>query len=178
MPFATLLYGLICPLNRLICVARRHFGCGEINGAERAMFRLLKKAWIPLVIVVVVAVASFLVVRIRGYFGHDFNSGQTYAAADDSKPFNPRSSSTRSSARAPRRRQLPGSRRRAADGVDGAPLPWTLSSQHDGTARLPNIVAQGDGDTSVAASPSMTKSRTRTASNGVHAQTFCLVKSA
>ena len=39
------------------------------------MFRLLKKAWIPLVIVVVVAVASFLVVRIRGYFGHDFNSG-------------------------------------------------------------------------------------------------------
>ena len=54
------------------------------------MFRLLKKAWIPLVIVVVVAVASFLVVRIRGYFGHDFNSGQTYAAADDVKPFNPK----------------------------------------------------------------------------------------
>ena len=30
-------------------------------------------------------VAAFLVVRIRGYFGHDFNSGQTYAAADDVK---------------------------------------------------------------------------------------------
>ena len=66
------------------------------------MFRLLKQAWIPLVIVVVVAVASFLVVRIRGYFGHDFNSGQTYAAADDVKPFNPKVVTYESSAyRAP-----------------------------------------------------------------------------
>ena len=144
------------------------------------MFRLLKKAWIPLVIVVVVAVASFLVVRIRGYFGHDFNSGQTYAAADDPEPFNPKvvkyeifghraptpTSTTSTSTRKPQR-------------VDGATLPWSLTLQTTAPAVMPEHRRAGRRQTpSAAASPSMTRSRTRGRTNGVNAQTFCLVKSA
>ena len=46
--------------------------------------------------------------------------------------------------------------------VDGAALPWSLVLSTTAPSVFPNIVAQGDGDTSAAASPSMTKSRTRT----------------
>ena len=53
------------------------------------MFKLLKKAWIPLVIVVVVVSRRSLSIRIRGYFGHDFNSGNTYAAADERQTVQP-----------------------------------------------------------------------------------------
>jgi hypothetical protein len=49
-----------------------------------------KKAWIVLVILVVVAVAGFCVFRLRGIFGVHDNRPITSGTADDIKPFNPK----------------------------------------------------------------------------------------
>ncbi|HNM85934.1 MAG: MmpS family transport accessory protein [Mycobacterium sp.] len=143
------------------------------------MFKVLKKLWIPLVIVVVVAVASFLVVRIRGYFGHDFNSGTTYAAADDVKPFNPKVVTYEIFG-------VPGA---TADinyldldakpqRVDGATLPWSLTLSTTAPGVMPNIVAQGDGDTISCRITVDDEVKDENSTTGVNAQTFCLVKNA
>ena len=58
-----------------------------------------------------------------------------------------------------------------------APLPWTLVLSTTAPSVSPNISPKATVTTSAAASPSTTKSRTEN-TTGVHAQTFCLVKSA
>lgn len=143
------------------------------------MFKLLKKLWIPLVILVVVGVATFLVIRIRGYFGHDFNYGNTYAAADDVKPFNPKVVTYEIFG-------MPGA---TADvnyldldakpqRVDGVTLPWSLTLSTTAPGVMPNIVAQGDGDTISCRITVDDEVKDENTTNGVNAQTFCLVKNA
>ena len=53
------------------------------------MFRLFKKVWMPMLLVVVVALGMYAVVRIRDMFG----AGGAVAVAEvnaDTKPFNPK----------------------------------------------------------------------------------------
>jgi len=51
---------------------------------------VLKRAWIPLLVVVVVAIAGFTVYRVRGVFGSDNETTSAGAGlANDAKPFNP-----------------------------------------------------------------------------------------
>ena len=50
----------------------------------------VKKAWIALVILVVILVAGFVVTRLRSVFGDHDNRGITSGSADDIKPFNPK----------------------------------------------------------------------------------------
>jgi hypothetical protein len=62
--------------------------------------------------------------------------------------------------------------------VDGASLPWSLVLSTTAPAASPNIVAQGNGGSitcRVTVDDIVKDERT---SNGVNAQTFCLVKSA
>ncbi|KIU17454.1 MmpS family transport accessory protein, partial [Mycolicibacterium llatzerense] len=62
--------------------------------------------------------------------------------------------------------------------IDHAMLPWKLVLSTTAPAASPNIVAQGDGDSitcTVHVDDELKDTRTST---GVHAQTFCLVKSA
>ena len=143
------------------------------------MFKVLKKLWIPLVIVVVVGVASFMVMRIRGYFGHDFNSGTTYAAADDVKPFNPKVVTY----------EIYGVPGATADinyldldakpqRIDGATLPWSLTLSTTAPGVMPNIVAQGDGDSISCRITVDDIVKDENSNSGVAAQTFCLVKNA
>ena len=54
------------------------------------MYNLLKRIWIPLLIVVVVAIAGLTVARIRTFFGANDTTGISNAVADDTKPFNPK----------------------------------------------------------------------------------------
>jgi Mycobacterium membrane protein len=119
------------------------------------MFRLLKKMWIPLVIVLVVFVASFLVVRIRGYFGHDVY-GVPGATADinyldlDAQP----------------------------QKAFGVTLPWSLTLSTTAPGVMPNIVAQGNGDTISCRITVDDVVKDENSTSGVNAQTFCLVKNA
>ena len=53
------------------------------------MVRLLKRAWIPLLIVVVVAIGGFAVYRLHGVFGKTELTRPGSGLAQD-KPFNPK----------------------------------------------------------------------------------------
>ena len=50
----------------------------------------LKRVWIPLIIVALVAVAGFVVYRLQGIFGAQRQSSAVSARLDDAKPFNPK----------------------------------------------------------------------------------------
>jgi Mycobacterium membrane protein len=140
---------------------------------------LLKRAWIPLVIVVVVAIAGFMVMRIRTFFGAHDTTGISSAVADDTKPFDPKVV----------KYEIFGEPGAYADinyldldaqpqRVDGATLPWSLTLSTTAPSVFPNIVAQGDGDTITCRVTVDDEVKDERTSNGVKAQTFCLVKSA
>ncbi|MGH3967067.1 MAG: MmpS family transport accessory protein, partial [Mycobacterium sp.] len=54
------------------------------------MFGVLKRVWLPLIIVMVVVVGGFTVYRVRGYFGAHGNAGGSSVKFEDTKPFNPK----------------------------------------------------------------------------------------
>ena len=142
------------------------------------MTRLLKRAWIPLLIVLVVVVAGFSVQRIRTFFGAEGIIVTPKNFADDPEPFNPKVV----------KYEIFGTGTYAdinyldldskPQRIDGASLPWSLTLKTTAPSVLPNIVAQGDGNSiscRITVDDVVKDERT---SNGVTAQTFCLVKSA
>jgi hypothetical protein len=62
--------------------------------------------------------------------------------------------------------------------VDAAPLPWTLVLSTTAPSVFPNIVAQSDGDRLGCRITVDDEVKDEKVANGVHALTFCLVKSA
>ena len=142
------------------------------------MIRVLRRAWIPLVIILVVVIAGFAVQRIRTFFGAEGIIVTPKNFADDPEPFNPKVV----------KYEIFGTGTYAdinyldldskPQRVDGAPLPWSLTLSTTAPSVLPNIVAQGDGSSiscRITVDDVVKDERT---SNGVTAQTFCLVKSA
>jgi hypothetical protein len=140
---------------------------------------LLKRAWIPILIVAVVAVAGFTVHRIRGFFASEGVLVTPRNFADDPEPFNPKVV----------KYEIFGDPGAYADinyldldakpqRVDGATLPWTLVLETTNPAASPNIVAQGDGSSITCRVTVDDEVKDERTSNGVNAQTFCLVKSA
>jgi hypothetical protein len=139
---------------------------------------VVKRAWMPLAIMVLVAIAGFAVYRLHGIFGvHPAGSAVT-ARADDIKPFNPKRVTL----------EVFGSAGTAdinyldvnavPQRVDGAGLPWTYSVSTTAPAVSVNVVAQGDGEIigcRITVNGDIKDQRTVA---GIHPQTFCLVKSA
>jgi hypothetical protein len=140
---------------------------------------VVKRAWIPLVVVVLVAIAGFAVYRLHGVFGVRGATSVVGARADDIKPFNPKHVTL----------EVFGPAGSVADinylDVDAAPqradgmrLPWTYSVATTAPAVSVNVVAQGDGEIigcRITVNGDIKAQRTV---GGIHPQTFCLVKSA
>jgi len=140
---------------------------------------LLKRAWIPLLIVVVVAISGFTVHRIRTFFGSEGIIVTPKNFADDPEPFNPKVVTY----------EITGEPGAYADinyldldakpqRLDGALLPWKLVLSTTAPAASPNIVAQGDGSSITCRILVDDELKDERTSNGLNAQTFCLVKSA
>jgi len=141
--------------------------------------KLLRRFWIPVIIIVVVVVGGFTVMRVRTFFGAGDGSGFSSAKVDDTKPFDPKVVVY----------EIYGEPGATADvnyldldaqpqRIDGVSLPWSLRLESTAPSVFPNIVAQGDGSTiscRITVDDELKDERT---SNGVNAQTFCLVKSA
>ncbi|NKZ10557.1 hypothetical protein HGA11_06165 [Mycolicibacterium septicum DSM 44393] len=141
--------------------------------------KLLRRFWIPLIIAAVVLVGGFTVMRVRTFFGAGDGSGISSAKVDDTKPFDPKVVVY----------EIYGEPGATADvnyldldaqpqRIDGVSLPWTLRLESTAPSVFPNIVAQGDGSSiscRITVDDELKDERT---SNGVNAQTFCLVKSA
>jgi hypothetical protein len=62
--------------------------------------------------------------------------------------------------------------------VDGATLPWSLTLSTTAPSVLPNIVAQGDGNSVSCRITVDNEVKDQKTTDGVNAQTFCLVKNA
>ena len=139
---------------------------------------LLKKAWLPLLIVVVVVIASLTVGRVRTFFGADGVLVTPRNFADDPKPFDPKVV----------RYEIFGSGTYAdvnyldldakPQRADAAQLPWSLTLQTTAPSASPNIVAQGDGSSITCRITVDDEVKDERTSNGLNAQTFCFVKSA
>ncbi len=111
-----------------------------------APLTILKKAWLPLLIVVVLVIAGMTVGRVRTFFGADGVIVTPRNFADDPKPFDPKvvkyeifGTGTYADVNY---LDLDAKPQRSADAMA---LPWSLTLQTTAPSAAPNIVAQGDG---------------------------------
>jgi hypothetical protein len=143
------------------------------------MVKAIRRVWIPLVILIVVAVATFGVFRLHGVFGKTELTRPGSGLANDTKPFNPKQVTY----------QIFGPEGAVATinylDLDAQPqiardvtLPWSLTLTTTAPAASANIVAQGDTDTIGCRIMVNGELKDEKTSTGVNAQTFCLVKSA
>jgi hypothetical protein len=142
------------------------------------MLKVAKRIWIPLVILLVVALAAFTVDRFRGFFGQTVLTKPGAGLVNDPAPFNPKVV----------KYEIFGAGSQATinyldldaqpQKAESAPLPWSLTLTTTAPAASPNIVAQGDGDTITCRITVDGVVKDERTSDGLNAQTFCLVKSA
>ena len=143
------------------------------------MVKALRRAWIPLVIILVGALAVFSVYRLHGVFGKTEVTRAGSGLANDTKPFNPKQVTY----------EIYGPPGAVATinylDLDAKPqivrnttLPWSLTLTTTAPAASANIVAQGDTDTIGCRIYVDGVLKDQKTADGVDAQTFCLVKSA
>jgi hypothetical protein len=142
------------------------------------MTKALQRAWLPLLIVVVVVIAGFTVNRIRSFFGAEGVTVTPRVFANDPEPFDPKVVKYEISGDGTFANinylDLDAKPQR----IDTAGLPWTLTLQTTAPSAAPNIVAQGDGSSiscRITVDDEVKDERTAT---GVNALTYCFVKSA
>ncbi len=140
--------------------------------------KVVRHAWLPLLITAVVVVGGLTVARVKSFWGAHDTGVMTSPRLDDSKPFKPKVV----------KYEVFGSASHAnvnyldlsADPkrVDNAPLPWTLVLSTTAPSAFPNISAQSDGDYLGCRITIDNEVKDEKITTGVHALTFCMVKSA
>jgi Mycobacterium membrane protein len=143
-----------------------------------AVTRAFKRAWIPLLLVVVLAVSGLVVSRLHKIFGsQDLNANA--GAGIEIVQFNPKVVTYEVSG-------PPGATANInywdenanTHQVNAAPLPWSFTISTTLPAVSANIMAQTDGNQISCKITVDGVVRERQNSSGHNAQTFCLVKSA
>lgn len=141
--------------------------------------QVVKKAWIGVVVVIVIAIAAFCVLRLRTYFGEHDDRPITSGADDEIKPFNPKKVVYEVFG-------PPGSIANInyldinaqPQKVSNAPLPWTLSVVTTLPSVSVNVIAQVDTNQVGCRIIVNDEVKAERSVSGVNAQTFCIVKSA
>ncbi|WP_109561392.1 MmpS family transport accessory protein [Mycolicibacter longobardus] len=109
------------------------------------MFGLVKRLWIPLLLVVVIALGAYVVVRVRDSFGAGARIAASDANADDTKPFNPKHITYELTAPAGGTVSVNFLDENGQPHlVEDAPLPWSHTIVTTLPSMSANIVAQGD----------------------------------
>jgi hypothetical protein len=141
------------------------------------MKRLIQRVWLPALIVVAVAAGGLTVAQLRKVFGAR-PVVVTELSSDNAEDFNPKFVTYEvfgsGGTAVINYMDLEGRPQRVA----GATLPWTLTLQTTLPSVMPNILAQGDGDTiscRVTVDDEVKQERT---ANGFNAETYCFVKAA
>lgn len=140
------------------------------------MIAVLKRVWLPVLMVVAVAIGVVSVSHLRSVFGSD-GAVVTPVGSDTADKFNPKvvvyevfGTGTTATINYMDLQGLP-QRTQAA-------LPWTLRLETTIPSVQPNLLAQGDGQSigcRVTVDDEVKDERTAT---GVNAATYCLVKAA
>ena len=143
-----------------------------------AITRMAKRAWIPLVLLVVLTVSGFGVVRLHRIFGSqdlNANAGGGIAIVQ----FNPKGVVYEVFGPAGTTASINFWDAEAnTHQVNDAPLPWSYTISTVLPAVSANIMAQGDGDRIGCRVTVDGVVRDEQTADGLNAQTFCLVKSA
>lgn len=143
------------------------------------IFGVLRRLWIPLVILAVVVAGGFAVVRIHGIFGSAKPPSYSDTKSEQNKPFNPKHLTY----------EIFGPPGSIADisyfdlnaepqRVDGAHLPWSLELTTTLPSVMGDIVAQGDSNTLGCRILVNGQVKDERVSQEVNAYVYCLVKGA
>lgn len=127
---------------------QRPIGRQQTHPRGAGFFAALKRLWIPLLIVAVVAAGGLTVSRLHGIFGSEKRESYADTRIKDTKPFNPKHI----------RYEIFGPPGTTADisyfdvdgnpvHVNGQPVPWSFDISTTLPSILGNVVAQGNGDT-------------------------------
>jgi Mycobacterium membrane protein len=143
------------------------------------MFRAARRVWILLLIAVVVAIAGFVVFRLHGVFGKTETTRAGSGLANDTKPFNPKRVTYEifgpvGTVATINYLDLEAQPQEVRDTT----LPWSLTLTTTAPAASANIVAQGDSNSIGCRITVNGEVKDEHSSEGMNAQTFCLVKSA
>ena len=143
------------------------------------MFAILNRAWVPLVVVVAVALGGIGVGRLRGVFGSDAIFTATGSSAEPLEPSHIKQvtyevygpGDTTGSVSYLDKNAQP-------EQADFAGLPWTFTITTTVPAVIANVVAQGNSDNIGCRITVNGVVKDEQSSAGHHAQTSCLVKAA
>jgi hypothetical protein len=144
-----------------------------------AMFRLLKRLWIPLVVVAVVIAGGWTVSRLHGIFGNERSLSYGDTRNDEAKPINPKLL----------RYEVFGPPGTAADisyfdadgdpqYIEGVALPWSLEFPITAATGVGSVAAQGDSDSIGCRLLVDNAVKAEKTTNAVSAFTSCLLKAA
>ncbi len=144
------------------------------------MFKTVRRFWLPVLVVLAVAIGGFVVYRMHGIFGSDNEiTREGSGIANDAKPFNPKRVTY----------EVFGPVGEVAtinyldlsanpQSVKNVPLPWTLTLTTTAPATSPILLAQGNAETIACRITVDGKVKDEKSADGVDAFTFCQVKSA
>ena len=139
--------------------------------------RMARKLWIPLVLIVVLAVSGLVVSRLHRMFAsQDLNAGA--GAGIEIVQFNPKVLVYDVYGPPGTTAQISYFDPDANVHLISAPLPWSITLSTTLPAVSANLMAQGDGDEIGCRVTVNGTVREEQSANGVNAQTYCLVKSA
>jgi hypothetical protein len=144
-----------------------------------AIFRLLKRLWIPLVVLAVVIAGGWTVSRLHGIFGNEQSLSYGDTRNDEAKPLNPKYL----------KYEVFGPPGTAADisffDADGDPqyiedvaLPWSLEFPITAATGVGSVAAQGDSDSIGCRLLVDTAVKAEKTTYAVSAFTSCLLKAA
>lgn len=143
------------------------------------MSTFLKRAWVPLVVVVAVALGGIAVTRLRGVFGSDAIFTATGSSAEPLEPSHVK--------RVTYEVYGPGDTAGSVSYLDQkaqpeqanfTSLPWTLTITTTVPAVIASVVAQGNSDNLGCRITVNGELKDERSTAGRHAQTSCLVKAA
>jgi hypothetical protein len=141
--------------------------------------RVLRRLWVPLVILAVVVGGGFTVSRLHGIFGSEKQLSYSDTRVDNAKPFNPKHL----------RYEVFGAPGTVADisyfdvngepqHLKGAHLPWSLEFAVTSATAIGNVMAQGDSDSIGCRIFVDDVVKAEKTTNETSAFTFCLLKAA
>jgi Mycobacterium membrane protein len=160
------------------CVQAAGAGCGDRRRGF-TIFRVLRRLWIPLVVLLVISAGGLTVSRLHGIFGSDKRPSYADSNIKETKPFNPKHLTY----------EVFGPPGTVADinyfdidgdprPVKGANLPWSVNFAFTEAAAVGSVVAQGDSESIGCRIMVDGEVKAERISNETNAFTFCLLKSA
>ena len=151
----------------------------SVRAARLAVLKVLRRVWVPLLVVAVVVLGVFMVDRLRGRLRQDRAHQARRRPGQRPRAVQPEGSEVRDLRAAGSDATINyldlDAQPQKAENVT---LPWSLTLTTTAPAASPNIVAQGDGDSISCRITVDGVVKDEKTTDGLNAQTFCLVKSA